>query len=246
MTALVPEWAHAGGITKLLQRIADPATRERIVAENSQAGGRWGTTHGAIGWDEIMIATCPDPEAEGLSLVELAQRQGKPAAAAMLDLLIAHEGAVSIVLFTQAEDNVQKALRQPYVMIGSDSLGLAGGHGPHAGRPHPRMYGTFPRVLGRYAREAKLFSYEEAIARMTGMPAAKLDLDARGLLREGYFADLALFDPETVCDAATFEAPHRYPVGIPYVIINGSVAVDAGEFNQRAAGRILRRGPVLQ
>jgi N-acyl-D-aspartate/D-glutamate deacylase len=241
MTALVPEWAHDGGITKLLQRISDPVTRARIVAEHSQPGDRWGTAHETIGWDEILIATCPSPEVEGLSLAELAARRRKPAADAMLDLLIEHGGAVSMVMFTQAEDNVRKALKQPYVMIGSDSLGLAGGHGPHAGRPHPRMYGTFPRVLGRYAREAGLFSYEDAIAKMTGMPAAKLDLRMRGLVHQGCFADLALFDPETVADTATFEAPRRYPTGIPYVIVNGNVVVDGGEFNHCSAGRILRR-----
>jgi N-acyl-D-amino-acid deacylase len=245
MTALVPEWAHDGGITKLLQRISDPVTRARIVAENSQPGGQWGTTHGAIGWDEILIATCPHPDVEGLSLVDLAARQRKPAADAMLDLLIEHEGAVSVVLFTQAEHNVQKALKQPYVMIGSDSLGLSGGPGPHTGRPHPRMYGTFPRVLGKYVRDAKLFSHEDAIAKMTGMPAAKLDLRRRGLVRQGYFADLAVFDPETVRDTATFEDPHRYPSGIPYVIVNGEVIVDSGKFNTLPAGRILRRAPAM-
>jgi N-acyl-D-aspartate/D-glutamate deacylase len=246
MTALVPEWAHDGGITKLLQRISDPVTRARIVAENSQPGDRWGTAHETIGWDEILIATCPSPEVEGLSLAELAARRRKPAADAMLDLLIEHGGAVSMVMFTQAEDNVRKALKQPYVMIGSDSLGLAGGHGPHAGRPHPRMYGTFPRVLGRYAREAGLFSYEDAIAKMTGMPAAKLDLRMRGLVHQGCFADLALFDPETVADTATFEAPRRYPTGIPYVIVNGNVVVDGGEFNHCSAGRILRHAAATQ
>jgi N-acyl-D-amino-acid deacylase len=246
MTALIPEWAHHGGITKLLERISDPVIRKRIITENSQPGDRWGTTHGAIGWDEIMVATCPDRSAEGLSLVELAAKERKPAADAMLDLLVTHDGAVSIVLFTQAEQNVQKALKQPYVMIGSDSLGLSDGPGPHAGRPHPRMYGTFPRVLGKYAREAGLFSCEAAIAKMTGMPAAKLDLRSRGLVREGYFADLALFDPATVCDNATFEEPHRYPGGIPYVIVNGSVVVDGGKFNSCSAGRILRRTSALQ
>jgi N-acyl-D-aspartate/D-glutamate deacylase len=246
MTALVPKWAHDGGITKLLQRICDPATRARIVAENSQPGDRWGSTQETIGWDEILIATCPSPEVEGLSLAELASRRRRPAADAMLDLLVEHEGAVSMVMFTQAEDNVRKALRQPYVMIGSDSLGLAGGQGPHAGRPHPRMYGTFPRVLGKYAREARLFSYEDAIAKMSGMPAAKLDLPKRGLVREGYFADLTLFDPETVCDTATFEAPHRYPIGIPYVMVNGDVVVDAGAFNHCSAGRVLRRSSAVQ
>src|ERR1700692_4055926 len=177
-----------------------------------------------------MVATCPDRSAEGLSLADLAARRQRPAADAMLDLLVENDAAVSMVMFTQAEQNVQKALKQPYVMIGSDSLGLSEGPGPHAGRPHPRMYGTFPRVLGKYARDAGLFTHEEAVAKMTGMPAAKLALRSRGLVRQGYFADLALFDPETVCDQATFEDPHRYPGGIPYVIVNGSVVVDGEKF----------------
>jgi N-acyl-D-amino-acid deacylase len=246
MTALLPEWVHDGGIAKFLQRISDPVIRRRIIADSSQPGDRWGTTRETIGWDEVMIATCPDRSAEGLSLADLAARRQKPAADAMLDLLVEHDAAVSMVMFSQAEQNVQKALKQPYVMIGSDSLGLSGGPGPHAGRPHPRMYGTFPRVLGKYAREAGLFTHEEAVAKMTGMPAAKLDLRSRGLVREGYFADLALFDPQTVCDHATFEQPHRYPGGIPYVIVNGSVAVDGGKFNSSSAGRILRRTSALQ
>jgi N-acyl-D-amino-acid deacylase len=246
MTALLPEWVHDGGIAKLLQRISDPPIRRRIIAENSQPGDRWGTTRETIGWDEVMIATCPDPETEGLSLADLAARRRKPAADAMLDLLVEHDAAVSMVMFTQAEHNVQKALKQPYVMIGSDSLGLSAGPGPHSGCPHPRMYGTFPRVLGKYARDAGLFTHEQAIAKMTGMPAAKLDLRSRGLVREGYFADLALFDPETVCDHATFEEPHRYPGGIPYVIINGSVVVDGGKFNSSSAGRILRHTSAQQ
>jgi N-acyl-D-aspartate/D-glutamate deacylase len=187
-----------------------------------------------------MIATCPDADVEGKSLAALAAQRRKPPAETMLDLLVAHDAAVSVVLFTQAEHNVQKALKQPYVMIGSDSLGLSAGAGPHAGHPHPRMYGTFPRVLAKYARDAGLFSFEAAIAKMTGMPAAKLGLRSRGLLREGHFADLAMFDPEAVGDQATFEDPHRYPSGIPYVIINGNVVVDAGQFNSRPAGRILR------
>jgi N-acyl-D-aspartate/D-glutamate deacylase len=245
MTAMLPEWVHEGGIAKLLQRISDPPTRERILAESTRSGDGWGTTHGAIAWDEIMIATCPDPDVEGLSLAALAARRRKPPAEAMLDLLVAHDAAVSVVLFTQAEHNVQKALKQPYVMIGSDSLGLSAGGGPHAGHPHPRMYGTFPRVLGKYARDARLFSYEDAIAKMTGMPAAKLGLRSRGVLREGYFADITLFDPEAVSDQATFEDPHRYPTGIPYVIINGNVVVDAGQFNSRPAGRILRHAAAV-
>ena len=239
MTALLPDWVHDGGITKFLARIADPVIRGAILSQGATADGRWRTAQGMLDWDEVMIATCPDASAAGRKLADLARAQGKSGADTMLDLLTEHEGAVSMIMFTQAEENVQKALRQPYVMIGSDSLGLTHGPGPHAGCPHPRMYGTFPRVLGRYARDAKLFTHEEAVAKMTGQPAAKLALRNRGLVRESYFADLALFDPQTVRDEATFEDPHHYPSGIPYVIVNGNVVVDGASFNARPAGRIL-------
>jgi N-acyl-D-aspartate/D-glutamate deacylase len=159
----------------------------------------------------------------------------------MLDLLVEHDGAVSVVMFAQAEENVRKALARPYVMIGSDSLGLTCGQGPHAGRPHPRMYGTFPRVLGRYARDGKLFPMEEAVAKMTSQPAAKLGLRDRGLLRPGYHADITLFDAVGVRDESTFEDPHHYPTGIPYVIVNGKPLVDNGRFTADPAGRVLRR-----
>ena len=146
-----------------------------------------------------------------------------------------------MVLFSQAEENVRKALCHPFVMVGSDSIGLSCGQGPHAGKPHPRMYGTFPRVLGHYARDNGLLALPDAVAKMTGRPAAKLGLSDRGLLREGYYADVTLFDRGTVKDAATFQDPHAYPTGIAHVIVNGTVIVDGRDFHAKAAGRVLRR-----
>ena len=245
LSALLPDWVHDGGIARAIERIRDPATRRRLIAENSP-DGRWHAAQDTVEWSDIMIATCPSTSDEGLTLAELAAKRGKPGAEAMLDLLSEHDAAVSMVMFTQAEANVQKALRQPYVMIGSDSLGLSHGPGPHPGHPHPRMYGTFPRVLGKYARDAGLFRQEEAVAKMSGHPAKKLKLHGRGFVGREYFADLALFDPATVRDEATFEDPHHYPSGIPYVIVNGNVVVDDGRFNARPAGRVLGRGAARQ
>jgi N-acyl-D-aspartate/D-glutamate deacylase len=124
-------------------------------------------------------------------------------------------------------------------MVGSDSLSLHAGAGPHPGKPHPRSYGTFPRVLGVYCREKRLFSWETAVHKMTGMAATKLGLKDRGLLQAGRAADVTLFDPATVGDAATFPDPHRYPVGIPYVIVNGQVVMDGAGYHARPAGRVL-------
>ncbi len=147
-----------------------------------------------------------------------------------------------MIVFSQSEDNVATVLRYAHSMIGSDSLSLHGGPGPHPGKPHPRSYGTFPRVLGAYCREKRLFSWETAVLKMTGMPAAKLGLKSRGLVRPGFAADLAVFDPATVTDEATFADPHRHPTGIPYVAVNGRLVVDGPRFNALPAGRVLTPG----
>jgi N-acyl-D-aspartate/D-glutamate deacylase len=159
----------------------------------------------------------------------------------MLDLLLQERATVAMVAFSQSPDNVAKVLAHPAIMVGSDSLGLTTGPGPHPGKPHPRMYGTFPRVLGRYARDEKLFSLETAVQKMTGMPATRLGFHDRGLVRPGQAADLTVFDPATVRDEATYEDPHRHPTGIPYVIINGAVVIDRGRFAAAGSGRVLSR-----
>jgi N-acyl-D-aspartate/D-glutamate deacylase len=242
MDNLLPAWAHDGGTARLLDRIADPATRRRIVEECLVAGERWRTQSlGAIGFDEVRVATCGQRELEGLSLAELAGKRGLAPAEAMMTLLLEEQATVSMVAFSQSPDNVAKVLAHPAIMVGSDSLGLTSGPGPHPGKPHPRMYGTFPRVLGQHAREQKLFSLETAVGKMTGQPAARLGLLDRGLVRPGQAADLAIFDPQTVRDEATFEDPHRHPTGIPYVIVNGAVVVDRGTFTAAGSGRVLGR-----
>jgi N-acyl-D-aspartate/D-glutamate deacylase len=186
-----------------------------------------------------MIATCSRPELEGLRISAYAHQAGLAPAEALLDLIRDERASLSMVMFGQSEDNVAKALAHPHVMVGSDSLGLSAGPGPHPGKPHPRMYGTFPRVLGRYCRERGILSLEQAVHKMTGMPAARLRMRDRGLVRAGQAADLVVFDPATVNDHATYEDPHRHPVGIPHVIVNGQVVVDGLRMNAVAAGRVL-------
>jgi N-acyl-D-amino-acid deacylase len=239
MDTLLPAWVHDGGVARLLERIGDRATRRKIIDECSVDGDRWRTTSGAVGLDEVLIATCPRQELEGLTLAELARRRGETPAEAMLNLLAEARAQVSMIIFTMSEANVARGLAHPHVMIGSDSLGLSSGPGPHPGKPHPRMYGTFPRVLGQYVREERLLSWETAINKMTGMPAAKLGLSERGLIQPRYFADLAIFDPATVKDEATYKDPHRYPSGIPYVIVNGQIVVGDGAMKPVPAGRVL-------
>jgi N-acyl-D-aspartate/D-glutamate deacylase len=237
---LMPAWAHEGGIARLLERLADRASRRRITDECLVDGERWGTvSQGGVGFDQIFIASCRRREVEGLSLAELARQSGTAPADALMDLLLAERCTVGMVSFSQSIENVAKVLAHPALMIGSDSIPLFEGDDNKPGKPHPRAYGTFPRVLGEYARDRGLFSLETAVHKMTGMPAARLRLRDRGLVREGYAADLTVFDPATVKDDATYAEPHRYPSGIPYVIVNGAVVVDGGRMTPAGTGRIL-------
>jgi N-acyl-D-amino-acid deacylase len=240
MDNLMPAWAHDGGIPRLLERLADRTTRRRIMEECLVEGERWrSTSQGAIGFDEIQIATCRRHELEGLTLAALARQTGKTPAESLMDLLLEQKATVGMVSFSQNLDNVAKVLAHPAIMIGSDSIGLSEGEGPRPGKPHPRMYGTFPRVLGEYARERGLFSLETAVHKMTGMPAQRLRLKERGLLRPGHAADITVFDPATVRDESTYADPHRYPTGIPHVIVNGALTVDAGRMRATGTGRVL-------
>jgi N-acyl-D-aspartate/D-glutamate deacylase len=203
-------------------------------------GERWRTlSMGAVGFDEIQIATCRRRELEGLSLAVLARQTGTPPAETMMDLVEQERATVAMVVFSQSPDNVARVLAHPAVMVGSDSIGVFAGEGRKPGKPHPRAYGTFPRVLGHYARDERLFSLETAVHKMTGMPAARLGLSDRGVVRAGAAADLTVFDPATVRDEATFADPHRYPTGIPYVIVNGAVVVDGHRMHPAGTGRVL-------
>jgi N-acyl-D-amino-acid deacylase len=239
MDNLMPAWSHEGGIARLLERLADPKIRRRIAAECLVDGERWGTVaQGGVGFDQIFIASCRRRELEGLSLVQLARQSGQAPAEALMDLLLDERCTVSMVSFSQSIENVAKVLAHPALTIGSDSIPLFEGSGDKPGKPHPRSYGTFPRVLSEYARDRKLFSLETAVNKMTGLPAQRLALRERGLVQPGYFADLTVFDPARVKDESTYPDPHRYPTGIPLVVVNGAVAVDEGRMAARA-GQVL-------
>src|SRR5438132_11500556 len=237
---MIPAWAHDGGTAKLIERLGDRAMRRRIVEECLIDGERWGTvSQGGIGFDQVFIATCRRHELEGLSLAQIARQSGLAPAETLMNLLLEQKCTVGMVSFSQSIENVAKVLAHPALMIGSDSIPLYEGEGDRPGKPHPRTYGTFPRVLGEYARQQKLFSLATAVHKMTGMAGARLGLRERGLVREGYAADLAVFDPGVVRDESTFADPHRYPSGIPYVVVNGAVVVDGGRMKPLGTGRVL-------
>jgi N-acyl-D-amino-acid deacylase len=237
LSALLPAWAHAGGRESLLVRLNDPADRARIREELDGPGRA-----SDAGWDRITIAACPArPEFEGQTLDRIAAGLGVPPATAAIEILREAKGDAEIVLFMMSEENVALGLQRPWIMIGSDGEGRAA-QGPYAtGKPHPRNYGTCPRVLGHYVRERGVLSLPEAIRKMTSLPASKLGLRDRGRLEPGAVADVVIFDPATIADTATFADPHQYPRGIPWVLVNGEPVVAGGRHTGSRPGRVLTR-----
>ncbi|ETX04364.1 MAG: hypothetical protein ETSY2_29180, partial [Candidatus Entotheonella gemina] len=239
MTSLFPAWTLEGGMEPFLTRIADAGTRQRIIDEVQGGQDGWSRANGAVGWEDVVISSCQNhKEFEGQTLAQIAAAMGKDPAHAMMDFMLAEEGRASIILFMMSEENVVRGIRHPMLMIGSDSLALAAGHG---GKPHPRTYGTFPRVLGKYVREEKIITLEDGVRKMTSMAAAKLGLEDRGVLAEGRAADVVVFDAALVNDRATFDAPHQYPDGIDYVMVNGQIVVEHGMQHEVLPGRMLKK-----
>jgi N-acyl-D-amino-acid deacylase len=237
---LMPGWSHDGGVIKLLERLSDRATRRKIAEECLVDGERWRTvSQGEIGFDQVFIASCRRREVEGLNLAQLARQSGLAPVDALMNLLVEQKCTVGMVSFGQSIENVAKVIAHPALMIGSDSIPLFAGDGDKPGKPHPRTYGTFPHVLAEYTRERRLLSVETAVHKMTGMTATRLRLKNRGLLQAGYAADVTVFDPRTVKDESTYAEPHRYPTGIPYVIVNGTVVVDGGRMLAGGTGQVL-------
>jgi N-acyl-D-amino-acid deacylase len=235
LRSLLPDWAQAGGRAALLGRLGDGLARRR-VAEALEGPG----IARDAGWDGVYLASYPvRPEYEGRSLADLALERKRAPSEAVLDLLLEGEGEADMISFMMSEENVTLGLGQPFVMIGSDGEGRTP-RGPCAGgKPHPRNYGTCPRLLGHYVRERGVLSLETAIRKLTGLPAEKLRLRDRGVLEPGAFADVVIFDAGTVADTATFADPHRYPVGIPWVLVNGQPVIAEGRHTAARPGRIL-------
>jgi N-acyl-D-amino-acid deacylase len=235
VTALLPTWVLADGISATLARLQEPRLREQIGAEMLELEILSGSE-----WHEIVIGGCRAyPDYAGKSVRQLADEAGEMPLDWVLDFLVRSQGAADIIIFTQSEDNVCKGLSHPVATVGTDGLGLAVS-GPLAeGRPHPRSYGTYPRVLGHYVRDVKLFSLEEAVRKMSGGPAERLRLRNRGRLRPGFKADIVLFNADTIDDMCEYAQPPRYARGIAYVLVNGKVVFDHGEHTGALPGRIL-------
>jgi N-acyl-D-amino-acid deacylase len=246
LSACLPPWALEGGTDKMVARLKDSATRDRLKKEISSDAKDWENIYlGSGGPGGILIGSVTNRELEqwqGKRVAEIATAQNKDPLDALLDFIVADHGQTGAIFFMMSEDDMKAALKSPFVSICTDS-GARATDGPLAGsKSHPRGWGTYPRILGRYVRDEKLMPLELAIHKMTGLPASNVGLKQRGLLRQGYFADITIFDPKTVIDRATFEEPNQYPVGINYVIVNGQIEVDNGARTPVNSGRVLR-GP---
>lgn len=236
MTVLLPQWALEGGVDAMVARLGRREMRDRIREDYARGIPGWDCVVRANGWENIVVSWVAKDSLkalEGRTLAAVSKESGKDPAEMLFDLLEELQGNASIVVFQQSEENVAAAMRKEYVAVGSDGL--------HAGaKPHPRLYGTFPRVLGRYVRELKVLTLPEAIRKMTSLPADLLGERLRGRIRQGCHADITVFDPLTVADTATFSDPVRFPAGIRHVLVNGVPVVVDGRQTEARPGRVLR------
>ena len=241
VSSLLPPWTLEGGVEKMLARLNSQEERlkiEKDIIEGRMKGENWIR---GIGWGNIMVAECPlDKEAEGKSLEILfkERHQSQRPFKAFFDWLIKIKGEATMVFFCMDEEDVKRVISSPLSVIISDSWVIAPSGG---GRPHPRGYGSFPRVFGKYVREEKILTLEEAIKKMTSLPANRIGLKDRGIIKEGCWADITIFNKDEIRDKATFENPHQYPEGIYYVIVNGKIAVEQGKITGLKSGQILKR-----
>ncbi|HUQ50297.1 MAG TPA: D-aminoacylase [Terriglobales bacterium] len=239
LTARLPDWALDGGTRKLLERLRDPVQREKIRVDTAESMARSGND-----WKMAVVArmrTEKNKQWEGKSIADIAIAQNKSEFETVADLLLDEGGGISMVYFAMNEDDVKLAMQQPWVSVGSDGTALNSDPNSRlsSGKPHPRSYGTFTRVLGRYVREQKVISIENAIRKMTSLAAQQMGIHDRGLIRKEMKADVVILDEAKVIDKATFESPHQYGEGIDYVIVNGKVVLDQGKHTGERPGVVI-------
>jgi N-acyl-D-amino-acid deacylase len=245
LASIIPPWAHEGGSEAMIQRLKDPALRPRLESEIEHGipGSNWYDHYTATGgWEGMLLVTLANrnyKKYEGRRMDEvIADMHLKPLDALFL-LLEENGGSVPTIYFHHDEKDMRYALQQPFVSIGSDGLAFKTEGPLSEGHPHPRSYGTFPRVLGTYVRDEHVLSLEDAIRKMTSANATKIHIFDRGLLRPGMWADVTVFDPATIIDHATFMKPHQYATGVEYVLVNGKIVLGRGQHSGARPGVIL-------
>ena len=245
LVTCLPPWAHEGGMERLLERLKDPGLRQKMQGDIEGGLPGWENFAGELGWQNVYVTsirTDVNKYAEGKNLLEIQEHRGDADPhVSLFDLILEEEGAAGMVIFAMDEEDVLRIMRHPLQMVGTDS-GASGTTGfMRRGKPHPRGYGTYPRVLGKYVRESGTLTLEEAIRKMTSFPAQRFGLQSRGLLKPGMVADIVVFNPDTVIDTATYEEPHQLPKGVEHVIVNGEITVQSSEPQGTLAGRTLRK-----
>jgi N-acyl-D-amino-acid deacylase len=245
LVTCLPPWAHEGGMERLLERLKDPGLRMRIQSDIIGGLPGWENFAGELGWENVYVTSVKTDEnepVEGKNLHEIQEHRGDTDPyTSLFDLILEEEGAAGMVIFAMGEEDVRRIMRHPLQMVGTDS-GASGTTGfMRRGKPHPRGYGSYPKILGRYVRDNGILTLEEAIRKMTSFPAQRFGLFTRGLLKLGMQADLVVFNPETVIDTATYQDPHQLPRGIEHVIVNGELAVHDSKPLGTLFGRTLRK-----
>jgi N-acyl-D-amino-acid deacylase len=234
LNSIMPQWAREGGKEAFLRKLRDPSIRKRIREEMTDPPN----------WSLVVLSSARKKNGRflGMNIEEFAEAMGKSPLDAALDLLLEEEDEVAALFFAQSEENVERVMKLPFTAIGTDAAARAPSGPLSADLPHPRAYGTFPRVLGHYVREKGILRVEEAVRKMTSLPAHKLGFRDRGVICCGYWADITIFDPDDIREKSTYLNPHHYPEGIEYVIVNGQAVVEKGEHTGSLPGRVLRRG----
>ncbi len=243
LDAAMPPWALDGGYEALFKRLQDAPTRARIAEAMRTPTNDWENLYLAAGSpDRVLLVDFKSEKLKpltGKTLAEVAEMRGTGPVETIMDLVLEDRSRVGTVYFLMSEENVRKQLRQPWVSLGSDAGSMAPEGVFLKSSTHPRAYGNFARLLGKYVREERVISLEEAVRRLSGLPATNLGLDHRGYLKKGMFADIVVFDPRTIADRATFDNPHQYAVGVKHVFVNGTQVIKDGEHTGAKPGRAL-------
>jgi N-acyl-D-aspartate/D-glutamate deacylase len=244
LSSIIPPWAHDGGREEMLKRLRDPAARRRMHDEVLNGLPNWYNHYLATGdgWGGMILVRLTNEKNkpfQGKRMSDLIKARGGDPVDVLFDVLLEENGSVPTVFFHHSEQDMQLILKQPWTSIGSDGTAVNPTGPTGTTHPHPRYYGTFPRVLGRYVRELKVLTLPEAIKKMTSMNADKIGIKDRGRLKPGMWADVTIFDPQVVADRATFENPAQFPVGITYVIVNGAVTMDHDQHTGALAGKVI-------
>ncbi|MGZ9586103.1 N-acyl-D-amino-acid deacylase family protein [Paenibacillus marinisediminis] len=237
LTTVLPLWILQGGLAGVMEALQQPAVRKRLHIELAEEQQDWDNLVASTGWHSIVISAVHsdrNKELEGKSIHEVAELRGIHPIDAMMDLLLEEQGKVTIVYYHMSNDDVEQVIRYSQSLVASDSLHC------ETGKPHPRLYGTFPRLFAKYVRERRTLSLEEAVRKVTSFPASRFRLGKRGLLVPGYAADITIFNPDTIQDTATYAEPRQYPDGFSHVFVNGKHTLAHGQFLNQHAGGMLR------